>query len=126
MKRFINVNLRKFAVIFTLAIVLVAAAQSAKAQFIVTGQDGSLGIRNPNGTYTYIYPQRLQPGANMAVPGSQQMTPWGNTWLGWDGQVHGNFVDPQTGDIHLRSVKTKNTSTTTKAGNNGHKLIYSR
>jgi hypothetical protein len=34
------------------------------------------------------------------------MTPYGNIWLGYDGQVHGNLVDPQTGDIHLRSAKT--------------------
>lgn len=79
------------------------AASEARAQFIVSGPDGSIGIRNPSGSYTFVYPQRLNPLANVAQPGTPQMTPNGNVWVGYDGQVHGNLVDPMTGDIHLRS-----------------------
>jgi hypothetical protein len=121
MKRFINVNVRSFVSILILGIVFAVAASEAKAQFIVNGPGGSLGIRNPNGTYTFIYPQRLQPGANIAVPGSQQMTPNGNIWLGWDGQVHGNLVDPQTGNIYLRSAKPKNSTPAPQTHNYGYR-----
>ena len=92
--------------ILILGLAFSMAPRDVQAQFVVSGPGGSIGVQNPNGTYTYIYPQRLQSGANIAVPGSHQMTPYGNIWLGYDGQVHGNLVDPQTGDIHLRSAKT--------------------
>jgi len=88
--------------LFALALVGAAAvASEVQAQFVVSGPSGSIGIRNPNGTYTFIYPGRLNPAANIARPGTFQTTPWGNVWAGVDGQVHGNLVD-QTGNIHLK------------------------
>lgn len=94
-----------YRVIFALAVccVIVVVAGEAQAQFIVNGPGGSMGIRNPNGTYTYIYPERLNPWANAAQQGTQQTTPFGNMWVGLDGQVHGNFVDPSTGNVHVKS-----------------------
>jgi hypothetical protein len=54
---------------------------------------------------TVIHPSALQPGANVAIPGSQQM--WydpvtgamGYRYLGIDGQMHGttNLYNPLTG-----------------------------
>jgi hypothetical protein len=76
------------------------AASNAHAQFIVYGPNGSVGIQNGLGSYTYIYPDRLNPWANLAVPGSTQQLPNGQIWQGWDGKVHGNVVDPSTGDMH--------------------------
>ena len=89
--------------VFTVLLVLggsILAANSAHAQFIQFGPNGSVGIRNGLGTYTYIYPDRLNPWANLAVPGSTQQLPNGQIWQGWDGKVHGNVVDPSTGDMH--------------------------
>jgi len=79
----------------------VLAANNAHAQFITFGPNGSVGIQNGAGSYTYVYPGRLNPWANLAVPGSTQQLPNGQIWQGWDGQVHGNVVDPSTGDIHV-------------------------
>jgi hypothetical protein len=70
--------------------------------FVVNGPDGSLGIANANGGYDYYYPDRMNPFANIPVPGSKKMTPNGPVWLGWDGKVHGNIQDPNTGDMHIR------------------------
>ena len=92
--------------ILTAAIVVLGfTAANAQAQFLVRGPDGSLGIRNGCGTYTYIYPERMNLGANIAQPGTYHNTPYGDTWVGMDGQVHGNFVNPETGNIHVRSPK---------------------
>ena len=105
MRSFLTTSMKRGVATMVLGLVCAVAASEASAQFIVTGPDGSLGIQNPGGSYTYIYPGRLNPAANMVIPGSSQMTPWGNIWLGWDGQIHGNLVDPSTGDIHLRMQK---------------------
>ena len=89
--------------VFTAVLVLggsMLAASHAQAQFIVYGPNGSVGIQNGLGSYTYIYPDRLNPWANLAVPGSIQQLPNGQIWQGWDGKVHGNVVDPSTGDMH--------------------------
>jgi hypothetical protein len=82
---------------------VVGLASQAQAQFIVRGPEGSIGIRNGAGSYTYIYPSRLRPGANWAQPGTYHNTPFGDVWIGWDGDIHGNLVDPATGDIHLKN-----------------------
>ena len=87
---------------------VVLAANNAHAQFITFGPNGSVGIQNGAGSYTYIYPGRLNPWANLAVPGSTQQLPNGQIWQGWDGQVHGNVVDPSTGDIHVFMNKGAN------------------
>ena len=84
------------------------AASNAHAQFIVYGPNGSVGIQNGLGSYTYIYPDRLNPWANLAVPGSTQQLPNGQIWQGWDGKVHGNVVDPSTGDMHAFMYKGPN------------------
>jgi hypothetical protein len=86
----------------------VVAASSAHAQFIKFGPNGSVGIRNGLGSYTYVYPDRLNPWANLAVPGSTQQLPNGQIWQGWDGKVHGNVVDPSTGDFHAFMHKSPN------------------
>jgi hypothetical protein len=89
--------------VFTVLLVLggsVLAADSAHAQFIKFGPNGSVGIQNGMGSYTYIYRDRLNPWANLAVPGSTQQLPNGQIWQGWDGKVHGNVVAPSTGDMH--------------------------
>jgi hypothetical protein len=89
-----------------LAVALLATANCNEAQaqqFLVRGPDGSLGISNFNGTYTYIHPERLNPGAGNAMPGTTQWTPNGMIWQGQDGMTHGNLVDPWTGDIHVKS-----------------------
>jgi hypothetical protein len=91
----------------------VLAANNAYAQFITFGPNGSVGIQNGAGSYTYVYPGRLNPWANLAVPGSTQQLPNGQIWQGWDGQVHGNVVDPSTGDIHVFM---------NKGGNGGNKF----
>ena len=96
---------------FTAVLVLgasVLAANNAHAQFITFGPDGSVGIRNGAGSYTYIYPGRLNPWANLAVPGGTQQLPNGQIRQGWDGQVHGNVVDSSTGDIHVFMNKGAN------------------
>ena len=84
------------------------AADQAQAQFLKWGANGSVGIRNGLGTYTYVYPNRMNPLANLAVPGSMQNLPNGQIWQGWDGQVHGNLVDPATGDYHAFMHKGPN------------------
>ena len=78
------------------------SASEAKAQFVVRGADGSLGFANGMGGHTFVYPERLRPGANNAVPGSVQNLPNGQIWLGQDGIVHGNILNPTTGDVHMR------------------------
>jgi hypothetical protein len=104
--------------ILTLAIVAAGlTASQAHAQFLVRGPDGSLGIRNGCGTYTYIYPERLNPAANTAQPGTYQNTPYGDTWVGMDGMVHGNFVNPETGNVHVRSARNGGQHYSTGNGN---------
>jgi hypothetical protein len=76
------------------------ATNRAQAQFLKFGPNGSVGIRNGVGTYTYIHPNRLNLWANLAVPGSMQQLPNGQVWQGWDGQLHGNLYDPSTGNFH--------------------------
>ena len=51
------------------------ATNRAQAQFLKFGPNGSIGIRNGLGSHTYIYPNRLSPWANLAVPGSMQQLP---------------------------------------------------
>lgn len=104
--------MKRFIAVAVLGMAIAAAAGEAKAQFIVNGPDGSIGIRNPNGSYTYVYPERLNPAANVALPGSNVMTPNGNVWVGADGIVHGNLVDPSTGDVHLKSPGKPNSGST--------------
>lgn len=97
--------------VFTALLVLsgsVLAADNAHAQFIQFGPNGSVGIRNGLGTYTYIYPDRLNPWANLAVPGSMQQLPNGQVWQGWDGKTHGNLVDPSTGNMHAFNHQSPN------------------
>jgi hypothetical protein len=77
----------------------VAAAGEARAQF-VRGPGGSLGFPNPNGTYTFVHPGRLVPGAGVPLPGTLQQSPFGPVWAAPDGQVHGNLLDFR-GDLHL-------------------------
>jgi len=98
---------RVFPVLFLVGC-SVGASSSAHAQFIKFGPNGSVGIQNGLGSYTYIYPDRLNPWANLAVPGSTQQLPNGQIWQGWDGKVHGNVVDPSTGDIHAFMHKSPN------------------
>ena len=91
--------------VFTALLVLsgsILAADNAHAQFIKFGPNGSVGIRNGLGTYTYIYPDRLNPWANLAVPGSVQQLPNGQVWQGWDGKTHGNVTTDQTEDVLKR------------------------
>jgi len=78
----------------------ILTATTTHTQFLKFGPNGSIGIQNGTGSYTYFYPDRLNPWANLAVPGSTQQLPNGQIWQGWDGQVHGNVVDPSTGDMH--------------------------
>ena len=105
MRSFLTTSMKRGVATTVLGLVFAVAASEANAQFLVAGPDGSLGIQNPGGSYTYIYPGRLNPAANAAVPGTNQTTPWGNIWVGLDGQIHGNLVDPVTGDIHVRKLQ---------------------
>jgi hypothetical protein len=66
----------------------IAACAAAHVQLVIHGPDGSMGISNGNGTYTYIYPDRFNPWTNQAVPGSHQMMPWERIYLGLDGKPH--------------------------------------
>ena len=75
-------------------------AEEAEAQLFLRGRFGSLGYSNGMGTYTYVYPSRMNFGANLAIPGTRRVTPWGNSWTGFDGRYHGNFVNPYTGNLH--------------------------
>jgi hypothetical protein len=77
-------------------------AEEARAQFIVPGPYGSIGYHNPYGTYSFVYPGRLNPWANVPAYGTFRTTPFGSSWLGLDGRVHGNFVNPLTGNVHYR------------------------
>ncbi len=86
----------------------ILTANITHAQFLKFGPNGSVGIQNGMGSYTYFYPDRLNPWANLAVPGSTQQLPNGQIWQGWDGQVHGNLVDPSTGDMHAFKYERPN------------------
>ena len=81
-------------------------ADEARAQFLIDGPGGSLGIQSPSRSYTFVYPGRLHPLANIAQPGTHQMTPWGNMWLGYDSRIHGNLINPMTGNLHLKSLRS--------------------
>jgi hypothetical protein len=78
--------------------VAVTSPGLARAQY-VPQPDGSLALPNGNGTYTIIYPQRLAPGAELVVPGTGRTFPGGSVYLGGDGRVHGNLIDP-SGNVH--------------------------
>jgi hypothetical protein len=93
-------NTKLFAIVLGIAGLVTGA--NAHAQFVVNGPDGSLGIANPNGGYDFFYPERMNPFANIPIPGSTKITPNGPIWLGLDGKIHGNLQDPLTGDMHFR------------------------
>ena len=97
MKRF---GICKPAVVLTLG-TLALASSEAKAQYIKYGPSGEVGIRNWMGTYTWIYPSRFNPGANVPVPGTVQPVPGGLgvIYQGQDGLPHGTYMDSTTGDI---------------------------
>ena len=86
---------------------LAFAAGEAKAQYIQYGPSGEVGIRNWMGTYTWIYPSRFNPGANVPVPGTVQAAPGGLgvIYQGQDGLPHGTYMDSTTGDIVAFSTK---------------------
>lgn len=73
--------------------------------FIQFGPYGSVGYRNYNGAYDFFYPSRYQAGAGMPQPGTFQQNPFGQTWIGSDGMIHGNMTDPMTGDTHFFSKR---------------------
>jgi hypothetical protein len=99
--------MRRFLLVLAVLGCVAVVAETANAQFIKFGPQGSIGIRNGFGGHTYFYPRRFVPGANQAVPGSYQVFPgMGDMWLGQDGQMHGNMQDPSNGDMHLFSHKS--------------------
>ena len=103
MKRY---GICKLAVVLTLGTLALAAGE-AQAQYIKYGPSGEVGIRNWMGTYTWIYPSRFSPGANVPVPGTVQPAPGGLgvIYQGQDGLPHGTYMDSTTGDIVAFSTK---------------------
>lgn len=74
--------------------------------FLLAGSataDEPWGIIDPFGNSHWVHPSRLQPGANVAIPGSQQTWfdpatgAYGTRYMGLDGRWHGNTTI-QNGD----------------------------
>jgi hypothetical protein len=94
--------MRSALLAIAVGIITSAIGANASAQFVVNGPDGSIGIANANGGYDYYYPDRMNPLANIPIPGSTINTPSGPIWRGLDGKIHGHLLDPSTGDMHIR------------------------
>ena len=81
----------------------VFAGAEAKAWIIDLGP-------NSAGGNTTLDTGRLNPLANIPVPGTKKSTMNGEVWIGLDGQVHGNEFDPSTGNMHFYAPKPATTN----------------